>query len=131
MRVAAAALDALKERYGLKRLNVAGQSGGAHTVAALLQTRDDIGCAVMASGAISFRSSIHGRGRWSPAAIKQRYDPIDFIGAMRERPGQRMIVLSDPDDRAVSFRSQKEFVDRVKARATVLLVKRFAMVDCL
>lgn len=121
VRVAAAALDALKERYGLKRLHVAGQSGGAHTVAALLQTRDDIGCAVMASGAISFRSSIHGRGRWSPAAIKQRYDPIDFIGAMRERPGQRMIVLSDPDDRAVSFRSQKEFVDRVKARGLPIL----------
>jgi pimeloyl-ACP methyl ester carboxylesterase len=120
-RVAAAALDALKERYGFKRFHAAGQSGGGHTVAALLQKRDDIGCAVMASAAISFRSAIRGVGRWSQAAIKERYDPIDFVGAMGERPGRRMIVLSDPDDRAVSFRSQKEFVDRVRARGLPIL----------
>jgi dienelactone hydrolase len=120
-RVAAAALDALKERYGFKRFHAAGQSGGGHTVAALLQMRADIGCAVMASGAISFRSAIRGVGRWSPAAIKERYDPIDFVAAMGERPGQRMIVLSDPDDRLVSFRSQKEFVDRVRAKGLPIL----------
>jgi len=55
IRVVMAALDEVKARYGFKRFHLAGQSGGANTVAALVQMRDDIGCAVMAAGSISVK----------------------------------------------------------------------------
>ena len=57
IRIAMAALDALKRHYGFKRFHLVGQSGGGHTVAGLVQLRSDIGCAVITSGAISVRSS--------------------------------------------------------------------------
>jgi hypothetical protein len=44
------------------------------------------------------------------------YDPIEHVARMAARPGLRLVVVSDPDDKVVSFRSQREFVDRVKAR---------------
>ena len=40
---------------------------------------------------------------------------------MQRQPGLRMIVLTDPDDRAVSFRSQREFVERVRSHALPIL----------
>jgi hypothetical protein len=48
IRVVVAALDELKVRHGLRRFHLAGQSGGAHTVAGIAQMRSDVGCAVMA-----------------------------------------------------------------------------------
>ncbi len=113
VRVIMAALDVLKERYGIKRFHLVGQSGGGHTVAVLTQRRADIGCAVMASSSISVRS----RGREQGKTLGPRiYDPIDAVGRMEHQPGRRMIVLSDPGDRIVSFRSQREFVERVKTK---------------
>ena len=50
VRIAMAALDALKRHYGFKRFHLVGQSGGGHTVAGLVQLRSDIGCAVITSG---------------------------------------------------------------------------------
>jgi hypothetical protein len=49
IRVAMAALDALKQHYGFKRFHLVGHSGGGHTVAGLLQLRSDIGCAVFST----------------------------------------------------------------------------------
>src|SRR4029077_4790496 len=53
IRVASAALDALKRHYGFKQFHLVGQSGGGHTVAGLVQLRSDIGCAAITSGTIS------------------------------------------------------------------------------
>ena len=47
IRVAVAALDALKRHYGFELFHLVGQSGGGHTVAGLAQLRGDIGCAVI------------------------------------------------------------------------------------
>jgi dienelactone hydrolase len=116
-----AALDGLKERYGFKRFHTIGQSGGGHTVAAMAQMRADMGCSVMASGVLSVKSRERERGVQIGTRIMSAYDPIDFVGAMRHQPGRRMIVISDPDDRAVSFRSQREFVERVKAKGVPIL----------
>jgi hypothetical protein len=55
------------------------------------------------------------RGVPVTSQIKEFYDPIDFVGTMKNRPGQRLIVMSDPDDRLAPFRTQREFVERVKA----------------
>jgi pimeloyl-ACP methyl ester carboxylesterase len=114
IKVVMAALDALKEEHKIRRFHLVGQSGGGHTVAALLQMRADIGCAVMASGGISYKRAVRDRGL-STDHIGGLYDPIDHVRAMQDRPGQRLFVLSDLDDRIVSFRSQREFVERVRA----------------
>jgi dienelactone hydrolase len=113
IRIAMAALDALKRHHGFKRFHLVGQSGGGHTVAGLVQLRSDIGCAVITSGATSLRSAHRDRGH--PIVGKHRfYDPIDHVHAMKQRPGLRLFVVSDRNDKKVSYRSQLEFVERVK-----------------
>lgn len=121
IKVAMAAVDALKERHSIKRFHVVGQSGGGHTVAAFAQMRNDIGCAVMASGTISLKTRVRDRGGQVTPWITADYDPIDHIAAMNHQAGRRMIVLSDPDDRIVSYRSQREFFERVKAKGLPVL----------
>ncbi|HLQ92373.1 MAG TPA: SEL1-like repeat protein [Xanthobacteraceae bacterium] len=121
VRVAMAALDGLKERHRFKRFHLVGQSGGGHTVAALTQLRNDIGCAVMASGAVSVKSVHRDRGLQAGPLIKSLYDPIDHVAKMQDQAGRRMVVLADPDDRIVSARSQREFVDRVRSRGLPIL----------
>jgi hypothetical protein len=114
IRIASATLDALKRHYRFKRFHLVGQSGGGHTVAGLVQSRSDIGCAAIASAPISLRSSQRDRGH--PIFGKDRfYDPIDHVNAMKQRPDLRLFVVSDRKDKLVSYRSQLEFVERVKA----------------
>jgi hypothetical protein len=109
-----AALDALKGQYGFKRFHLVGQSGGGHNVAGLVQMRGDIGCAAISSGPISLRSSMRDRGY--PIVGKHPfYDPIEHVNAMRQRPDVHLFVVSDRNDKFVSYRSQLEFVERVKA----------------
>jgi pimeloyl-ACP methyl ester carboxylesterase len=98
------------------RFHFAGHSGGGHLVAALAQTRSDVGCAVITSGALSVVTMQHDAGRPVDRKPPAFYDPIDHVAEMTARPGLRLVVVSDPDDKIVSFRSQREFVDRVKAR---------------
>jgi dienelactone hydrolase len=119
--VVMAALDALKQEHNIKRFHLVGQSGGGHTVAGLVQRRTDIGCAVMASAVVSVKSMVRDLGKPVTPNIKALYDPIDAVGGMEHQPGRRMIVLSDPDDRIVSFRSQREFVERVKQKGMPIL----------
>jgi pimeloyl-ACP methyl ester carboxylesterase len=121
IRVVMAALDELKVRHGLKRFHLAGQSGGAHTVAGLAQMRADVGCAVMAAGVISVKTRARDSGRKIDPGTKASYDPIDHVEAMQHQPGRRMIVMSDPDDQLVSFHSQREFAERVRAKSLPVL----------
>ena len=121
IKVMMAALDALKAEHAVTRFHLVGQSGGGHTVAALLQMRQDIGCAVMTSGSMSHKTAVRDRGLPITARIRENYDPIDHVDAMRDRPGQRIVVMSDPDDRFVSFRSQREFVERVRSAGLPIL----------
>ena len=121
IRVVTAALDELKVRHGLKRFHLAGQSGGAHTVAGLAQMRADVGCAVMAAGVISVKTRARDRGGKIDSGAKDLYDPIDHVAAMQHQPGRRMIVMSDPDDQLVSFHSQWEFAERVRAKSLPIL----------
>src|SRR5204862_373366 len=113
--------DELKARHGFTRFDLAGQSGGAHTVAGLVQMRNDVRCAVMAAGSLALKSSLSLRGIKNVAGFKDLYDPIDFVATMQRRPGQRMIVLSDPDDQIVPLRPQQEFVARAKAKGLSIL----------
>jgi dienelactone hydrolase len=121
VRVVDAAIDALKELHGFKRLHAVGQSGGGHTVAALLQRRGDLGCAVITSGTVSVKGHTRDMGKPLNAKVVSSYDPIDHVKAMQHQPGRRVILLSDPEDRVIPFRSQREFVERVKARGLPIL----------
>jgi dienelactone hydrolase len=121
VRVIAAAIDALKEQHGFKRLHAVGQSGGGHTIAALLQTRGDLGCAVITSGTVSVKGHHRDMGKPLNAKVVSSYDPIDHVEAMEQHPGRRIILLSDPEDRVVPIRSQREFVERVKAKGLPVL----------
>jgi pimeloyl-ACP methyl ester carboxylesterase len=121
VQVAMAAVDALKERHGIKRFHPVGQSGGAHTAAAFAQLRRDVGCVVMASGVLSAKAHVRDRGGQITARVKAYYDPIDFVSTMAHETGRRLVALSDPDDRRVSFRSQQEFVERIKAKGLPIL----------
>jgi hypothetical protein len=109
-----AALDALQRYNGFKQFHLVGQSGGGHTVAGLVQLRSDIGRAVITSASHSLRSALWTRGH-PPVGKHRFYDPIDHVNTMRRRPGLRLFVVSDRKDKIVSYRSQLEFVERVKA----------------
>ena len=93
IRVVMAALDEMKVRHGLKRFHLAGQSGGAHTVAGLAQMRADVGCAVMAAGVISVKTRARDRGGKIDSGAKDLYDPIDHCshaGPARPKDDRRV-----------------------------------------
>jgi pimeloyl-ACP methyl ester carboxylesterase len=116
-----AALDAIKARHGFSRLHLVGHSGGGHSVAALARRRDDVGCAVMASAALSLATWHRLKGQSYSQAVRPLYDPIDHVVLMQPRAGLRLIVLSDPDDKVVPFAVQREFVERVQAHGLAVL----------
>ncbi|MGL5137336.1 MAG: hypothetical protein ACRC7G_06165, partial [Beijerinckiaceae bacterium] len=80
VRIVDAALNALREKHGFLGFHLVGQSGGGHLVASLLPRRQDIGCAVVASGAVSVRTRIRDMGRTVDiTGHKNPYDPIDDV----------------------------------------------------
>jgi dienelactone hydrolase len=110
-----AALSRLKQRFGWRHLNIVGQSGGGHLVAALIARRDDIDCAVIASGntAVAQRNREYG---W-PADITGHadfLDPIDHVGDVARHPPRKVIVLTDPQDARVSASVQTAYVDALR-----------------
>src|SRR4051794_23434079 len=104
-----------------KRFHLVGQSGGGHTVAALAQTRNDIGCAVIASGSTSIKTWYRDRGRRIGPAPLSLYNPIEHVSKLRNRPGLRLIAISDPNDKVVPIHSQREFVERVRSTGVAIL----------
>ena len=110
-----AALDAIKDRHGIERFAVSGQSGGGHVVAALLTRRDDIDCAVMASGVVSVRqrSQLRGWGNRDITGFTEYLDPITRIDQIPADPDRRIFVVGDPEDSNTPFESQKSFFDAV------------------
>src|SRR5262249_7932845 len=79
------------------------------------------GCAVMAAGGSPVHARARDGGGKSDSGAKGLYDPIDHVAAMQRQPGRRMIVMSDPDDQLVSFHSQWEFAERVRAKSLPIL----------
>jgi hypothetical protein len=109
--IVGAALDALKAAFGWKVIDLAGLSGGGHLVGALLAERDDIGCAVIASGNVSVRRRNADQG-WQRdiTGFSDFVDPVDLVARVAKSPPQRVIVLTDPEDKIVSAASQLEYV---------------------
>jgi dienelactone hydrolase len=110
-----AALSRLKERFGWHCLNIVGQSGGGHLVAALMARRDDIDCAVIASGntAVAQRNREYG---WTADITGHAdfLDPIDHVADVARHPPRKVIVLTDPQDARVSASVQTAYVDALR-----------------
>ena len=110
-----AALDRLKAHFGWRRLNLVGQSGGGHLVAALIARRDDVRCAVITSGntAVAQRNRENG---WSADITGHTdfVDPIDHVAEVARHPPEKIIVLTDPQDQRVSASAQTAYVEALR-----------------
>lgn len=112
------ALDLIKERHGLERLHVAGQSGGAHLVGSLAGLRTDIGCAVAGAGSLAFPGS-----PFLSVAIPEpdRYfHPVDNAAVIAKKPGLRLMVVTDGRDVRVLVDGQAQFVRAVAGQGRKL-----------
>ena len=119
------AIDALKLRFGWDRIDLAGLSGGGHLVAALMARRNDIGCAVIASGNVAVRERLRELGRSTDVTGHADFvDPIDLVGDVARHPPGAVIVLTDPADRTVSASVQGAYVAALRA-AGVGVEQRF------
>ena len=120
-----AALSRLKQHFGWAGLNLVGQSGGGHLVAALMARRTDIDCAVIASGntAVAQRNRENG---WSAdiTGHSDFLDPIDHVQDVARHPPNKVIVLTDPQDARVSASVQTAYVEALRA-AGVAVDHRF------
>lgn len=114
--VTRAALDAIKAREGLSGYHVAGMSGGGILAAAVLASRDDVGCAAVASAPLDFAAFAR---RWKitvrTEGRRAHYDAMPEAAAVAARKDARVIFLTDPTDRAVPPASQTAFSDAVAA----------------
>lgn len=110
------AIDALKTRFGWTRIDLAGFSGGGHLVGALLARRNDVGCAVIASGNVAVRQRGLARGLPNDVTgFADFVDPIDHVAEIGRRSPRRILILTDPADRVVEGRFQNAFASALKS----------------
>lgn len=110
------ALDAIKAREGLAGYHVAGMSGGGILAAAALASRDDVGCAAIASAPLDF----HAFAKTFSIPLRTdgpraHYDLMPEAATVAGRKSARILFLTSPKDRAVPPATQQPFVDAVKA----------------
>jgi pimeloyl-ACP methyl ester carboxylesterase len=114
-----AAIDALKQRYGLRRFALAGQSGGARIIAQLLVLgRRDVLCAAMASGAYGI--PLAKGGGQVPTNIfgeagRKYLVPMHHADGIVASADRRTFVIGDPRDQRTPFAGQREWADKMRA----------------
>ena len=112
-----AALDRIKERLGIRRLALSGQSGGARIVAQLMILgRTDIVCAAMGAGAYDV-PQLQGGGRvmtniWGNPGDRFLV-PMLKANEIVPQPGRRSFVIGDPRDKVAGFPEQKAWADKL------------------
>ena len=109
------ALDAIKAREGVIGFHLAGQSGGAMLVPSVLAARDDIGCAVIASGPLDFRAFTAAYGiTFRTGGKRAHLDPMAEAPQVAARTAgtdpTRLFLLTDPADTAVPAKFQNSYV---------------------
>ncbi|MGO4174409.1 alpha/beta hydrolase family protein [Bosea sp. TAF32] len=111
------ALDAIKRRHRISAFILAGQSGGGHIAASLLNRRRDVSAVVLSSALLSVREVTEhwDRRRTVPSAnLHALHDPIDHLKGIRSDPKPLIFVLSDRKDRIVPYASQLTYVRRLQ-----------------
>ncbi|HTR88040.1 MAG TPA: hypothetical protein VMI56_26390 [Reyranella sp.] len=110
-----AGLSRLKAAFGWRSLNLVGQSGGGHLVAAIIARRSDVDCAVITSGntAVARRNRENG---WATDITGHAdfLDPIDHVADVARHPPRKVIVLTDPRDARVSASVQTAYVEALR-----------------
>jgi hypothetical protein len=76
--------------------------------------RDDIRCAVISSGAASFRAYLRAHGLDKAAGAPDALDPISRVGAIRPDPARRILVIGDPRDENVYFWTQQRYFEALE-----------------
>ncbi|HRD76860.1 MAG TPA: hypothetical protein PK264_13150 [Hyphomicrobiaceae bacterium] len=120
-----AAIDRLKARYRVVSWVIAGQSGGATSLAGLLiRGRRDIECAIPGSGAFDYFGALaawnelHGDEPLTSdkfVAYRDRFHAMDNLDRIPRDPRRRIFVVGDPEDRVTPFRFQETFQKSVAA----------------
>ncbi|WP_246547555.1 alpha/beta hydrolase family protein [Ancylobacter defluvii] len=111
-----AALDGLKERYGIGAFALGGHSGGGTLVAEMLARRQDLRCAVISSGASAYRAYLEARGLLKPSERLTRFDPYDALDKIPADPQRRIFVIGDPRETNVPFSAQRLYFEGLTAR---------------
>jgi pimeloyl-ACP methyl ester carboxylesterase len=112
------ALDAIKRRHRVSAFILAGQSGGGHIAASLLNRRRDVSAVALSSALLSVREVTEHwdrRRTVQSTNIQALHDPIDHLGGIRTDPKPLIFVLSDREDRIVPYASQLAYVRRLQA----------------
>lgn len=114
-RLLSAALDTLKQRWGVEHWGLVGLSGGGHIVASLLAWRSDIVCAVPASSVSSPRMRWQQMGRDRDfTGYTDSHEPVDHLRREMLHPQLRVFVLGDPRDSNVPWATQQPLATRLK-----------------
>lgn len=105
-----AALDSIRTRYSIGAFVLSGLSGGGHLTAALLSRRQDIACAVIASGVVAVEARNRSKG-WTRDITGHSLflDPIKQVNLVDPRAALRVFVLGDPNDGEVPFDTQAAY----------------------
>jgi len=114
-----AAVDALRDKLGFRRVAVAGQSGGARIIAQLMVIgRRDITCAAMGSGAYDVprrRGGGHTYTNIFGDPGSRFLVPLHRAGDIPAVSGRRSFVIGDPRDQIAPFSEQKAWADKLAA----------------
>jgi pimeloyl-ACP methyl ester carboxylesterase len=109
-----AAIDAIKLRHGIRRIALAGESGGARLMGALLSLgRTDVECAVGVGGGYGLQHAAEV-GAATPGAPRAAFSVIDQVHAVAPDETRRVFVLGDPVDRRAWAAEQRRWASEMR-----------------
>lgn len=108
-----AAIDAIKVRHGIRRIALAGESGGARLMGTLLSLgRTDVECAVGVGGAYGLQQAAEVGS--APAAPRSAFSVIDQVHSVAQDEMRRVFVLGDPVDRRAWAAEQRHWASEMR-----------------
>lgn len=120
----AGAAHRIRERHDIARLALAGQSGGATAIAAMLTLgATNISCAVPASGGYDLegmidwharKRGVEPRGRKRPLLGIDGYNVMEHISTVPNVKSRRIFILGDSEDKVTPFPFQRTFAQRLQ-----------------
>ena len=114
-----ATVDALRKRFALRELVLAGQSGGARVAAQLLVLgRNDVACAVLGSGAYDLPTVIGGgsvRTNVFGDAPRRYLIPMQTADEIVQSKARRIFVIGDPRDTRTPFIQQNAWGEKLQS----------------
>jgi hypothetical protein len=125
------AIDLIKEKHHIDKISLSGQSGGGRVVSALLNWRNDIDCAALASSAGSFMDTIRASNPGQNMDMFKNfiYDPAEDINQMKHDSNRHIYVIADKEDDRVKHWAQKSYFDRVKKLGHNIDILEFKATD--